>query len=47
MLVVMIGDKEEEDMGIKGNQLHSHDALYPMVGLSPPEPLDLLQRLFA
>ena len=45
--VVIIGCKEEEDTVIRGDQIHSPEALYPMEGTYHVEILDLLQRLFA
>ena len=44
--VVMIGNKYEEDMGIRGDQLHSPEALYRMEDVSPLKPLDLMQSFF-
>ena len=42
-VVVVIGEKEEDDMGFRGDHLHSPEALYPMEGASPLEPLELLK----
>ena len=44
--VIISGNKEEEDMGISGDQLHSHDPLDPMESAYPLEPLYLLQIFF-
>ena len=44
--VVMIGNKYEEDIGIRGDQLHSPEALYRMEDVSPLKPLDLMQSFF-
>ena len=44
--VVIIGEKEEEYTGIRGGQIHSTEALYPMEGVSHLKPLNLLKILF-
>ena len=45
--VVIIGKKEEEDMGIRCDQIHSPEALDITESASPLEPLDLMQSFFA
>ena len=40
----MVGDEEEEYMGIRGGYIHSPKSLDPMEGVSPLEPLGILKN---
>ena len=44
--MVVIGEKELEDMLIMGDHLHLPETLYPMEKIYPLEPLELLKILF-
>ena len=44
--VVMIGNKEKEDTGVRGYRLHLPDSFYQMEAAYPLEPLDLMQSFF-
>ena len=46
-LVAIIGNIDEEDLGIMGDHLHSTESLYPMEASYNLEPLDLTQSFFA